>query len=58
MIDPESYDKLTQDAELSRTLEEIAAAKAQIDNGQYQSLEDTFDTLKARMKTRYPDANL
>ncbi|MGS2722749.1 type II toxin-antitoxin system Phd/YefM family antitoxin [Porticoccus sp. GXU_MW_L64] len=58
MIDPESFDQLRQDAELSRTLEEIAAAKAQIENGQYQSLDDAFDTLKTRMRVRFSGTDI
>jgi len=58
MVDPESYDQLTQAAELSKTLEQIAHAKAEIAEGKYQNLDDTFSSLKDRLKARFPDANL
>ena len=58
MIDPESYDQLTQDAELSRTLEQIALAKSQYKKGQSQSLDEVFNDLKEQLKAKYPDATL
>ncbi|MEE8058765.1 MAG: type II toxin-antitoxin system Phd/YefM family antitoxin [Pseudomonadales bacterium] len=58
MVDPESYDQLIQAADLSRTLEQIALAKSEYKNGQSQSLEQAFNDLKKRLKSKYPDANL
>ena len=58
MIDPDTYDQLTQDAELSRTLEQIALANAQHREDQSKPLDQAFGELKERLKAKYPDANL
>ena len=58
MVDPESYDKLAQDAELSRTLAQIARASAEHESGKSQPLHEAFAELKEELKAKYPDAEL
>ncbi len=58
MVDPVSYDRLAQDAELARTLAQIARANAEHKNGKSQSLHEAFAQLKEEMIAKYPDADL
>jgi len=58
MLDPETYDKLIQNADLSRRLEGIAQANAQFDKGETQEASEAFTELKQRMKEQYPDAEI
>jgi len=58
LVDPESYDQLTQDAELSRTLEQIVLSKAQYKAGQSLPLDEAFGVLKDRLRAKYPDEDL
>jgi len=58
MVDPDTYDQLTRDAELSRTLEQIALANAQHKEGNSKSLDQVFGELKERLKAKYPDVGL
>ena len=58
LVDPESYDQLTHNAELIRTLEQLARANAEYKNGKSQSLHEAFTELKEELKDKYPDATL
>ena len=58
MVDPESYDKLAQAAELARTLGQIARANVEYENGQSQPLHEAFKELKEELKAKYPDADI
>lgn len=57
LVDPEIYDELTQAAELSRTLMQIARAKGEHEAGQSKPAAQVFDELKAELKDKYPDAH-
>lgn len=52
VMDPTSYDKLSQQAELARTLEQIAKASEEHAAGESRSLHDAFQALKAELQAR------
>lgn len=52
MIDPESYDKLLQSAELVATLETISKANAEHEAGLSKPIDQVFSELKAELKAR------
>ena len=58
MVDPESFVKLREEAELSRTLRQITEANAEHKTGHFQPLQQAFAELKAELYRKYPDANL
>ena len=58
MIDPETYDKLTEQAELARSLDRIAQANAQLEQHEGQPVAKAFAQLKQRLTHKYPDATL
>jgi len=51
MLDPESYDQLSQDAELLQTLENIRLAKAEYETGNSKSVQQVFNELKSELKS-------
>lgn len=58
MIDPESYDQLARDAELSRTLGQIALANEQHNKGLAKPINQVFKELTEELKNKYSDENL
>lgn len=58
LVDPESYDQPTHNAELVRTLEQFARANAEYQNGKSQPLHEAFTELKEELKAKYPNAAL
>ena len=58
MVDPESYDKLAQEAELARTLSQMALAKAEHEAGESLPLDDIFSTLKGKLKAQFGDESV
>jgi prevent-host-death family protein len=58
MMDPETYDKLTEQAELARSLDRIAQANAQFEQGDGRPITKVFDQLKQRLREKHPDADL
>ena len=55
IIDPESYDKLIQNAELLDTLETIRKANAEHEAGLSKPIDQVFSELKAELKAQYPN---
>ena len=58
VLDPDTYDQLVQDAELSETLKTINQAKAEYEAGLSKSADEVLSELKAKLISCYPDANL
>ena len=58
MVDPETYDQLAKDAELVKTLSNIALANEQHKQGLSRPIAEVFKDLKADLKAKYPDADL
>ena len=58
MVDPETYDQLAKDAELVRTLNNIALSKQQHEEGLSQPIDQVFDELEKNLKEKYPNAGL
>lgn len=56
MIDPESYDKLVQNAELFETLETIRKANAEHEAGLSKPIDQVFSELKAELQA-LPEKN-
>lgn len=53
MVDPKSYDRLMQDADLLKTLKTIAIANEQHENGQSQPAKEVFEELKKELKSKF-----
>ena len=58
MIAPETYDKLAKDAELVRTLNNIALSKEQYEKGLSKPADQVFNELEQQLKEKYPNAGL
>jgi PHD/YefM family antitoxin component YafN of YafNO toxin-antitoxin module len=58
MLDPETYDKLAQEAELAQTLAHITTANTQFDKGEGISVAKAFKKVRESLKARYPNAEL
>ena len=58
LVDPESYDEMTQNQELLQSLKNIAIANEQHENGQSKPAKQVYQELKEELKTKYPDENL
>ncbi len=58
MVDPETYDQLAKDAELVKTLNNIALSKEQHEKGLSKPVDQVFDELEQRLKEKYPNAGL
>ena len=58
MVDPETYDVMVKDAELVKTLNNIALSKEQHEKGLSKPVDQVFDELKQRLKEKYPNADL
>ncbi|MEE8060035.1 MAG: type II toxin-antitoxin system Phd/YefM family antitoxin [Pseudomonadales bacterium] len=55
MVDPETYDQLAKDAELVKTLNNIALANEQHEKGLARPIDEVFKDLKEDLKAKYPD---
>ena len=55
VIDPDTYDQLVHNANLSETLNTIKQAKAEHQAGLSQPMDQVFDELKTELKAKFPD---
>jgi len=58
LVDPESYDEMTQNKEILQSLKNIAIANEQHENSQSKPAKQVLQELKDELKAKYPDANL
>ena len=58
MIDPDSYDKLTRDAELAQTLRQVSLANAQFEKEEGIPVAVAFKKIRNNLKTKYPNAEI